>query len=225
MSDRPRISALGLATVLVALLFMGCSSQLTVQPPLPTEPVVSPSQSRVGVYMKPTPTGSLDLGSGVWPKTAYQFSPHESLFSDLVALTKRHFPNSSVANSTVDKRFDYVIEFVCNGAAVETNSLATKIPLTITMRNPVSFQDVYTETVVGQGGAQSGRFLDLAFGRVTERRALEKSLNEATTDLYRKTNASLAKMAINESEIEMTRPYKRNESKSVSPMRRSRRGG
>ncbi len=209
---------------LFVLFMVGCSRQLTVQPQIPATQPVSPSQAKVGVFMKPTPLGSVTLGSGVWPKTDYDFSPRDSLHGDLMVLTKRHFPNSGPAVSTVDDQWDYVIEYSCVGAQVETNSLASRIPVTLVMRNPVSFQDIYSETVVGLGKGQPGRFLDIPLGRVTERRALENSLNEATKDLLVRVDGSLAKMAINESELKTTKPYKRNNTTNMSPMRRTRRG-
>ncbi len=214
-----RKTVLGLSLILL----VGCSSQLTIQPPLPNSPPVSPSQAKVGVFMKPVPTGSLELKSGVWPKTSYDFSPRESLQGDLMTLTKRHFPNSGPATSTVDKNWDYVIEYSSPGAQVETHSLASRIPLNVVMRNPDSFQDIYSETVVGSGGKQPGRFLDIALGRLTERRALENSLQEASEDLLVRVDASLAKMAINESELKTTRPYQGKDPSVTSPMRRSRR--
>ena len=211
----------GFAAV-VLLLVVGCSKQLVVHPPIPSTPPVSPSQARVGVYMKPTPLGSVTLKSGIWPKTAYDFSPRESLQEDLMLLTKRHFPNSGPASSTVDDSWDYVIEYSSVGAQVETHTLASRIPLTLVMRNPVTFKTLYSETVVGVGRKQPGRFLDIALGTITERRALEKSLNEAAENLLVRVDASLAKMAINESELKFTKPGEKHRSQHSNPMRRSR---
>lgn len=211
--------------VLLLSASWGCSKQLTVQPSLPSTRPVAPSQAKVGVYMKPTPAGSLDLGSGVWPKTSYEFSPRESMQGDLVALTKRHFPNSGTASDAVDDRWDYVIEYSTPGAAVDRKSLASRIPVTIAMRNPRSFQDVYSETIVGQSDKQPLRILDVPMGRVTERRALENSLNESAADLYVKLDGALARMAINESELNTQKPYQRKDAATTTPMSRSRRGG
>lgn len=210
----------GLLVLLIIL--SGCSRQIVVQPPIPTAQTVSPSQAKVGVFMKPTPLGSVTLNSGIWPATDYDFSPRESLHGSLVMLTRRHFPNSGEATSPVDKKFDYVIEYSCDGARVHNETLASQIPLSIVMRDPVSFKDIYSELVVGSGKKQPGRVMDVAMGRITERRALENSLNEASQDLLIRADASLAKMAINESELKTTKPYRRYESNNVSPMRRSR---
>lgn len=203
----------------------GCSKHLTVQPSLPTTRPVAPSQAKVGIYMKPAPAGTLDLGSGVWPKTSYEFSPRESMQGDLVALTKRHFPNSGSASDAVDDRWDYVIEYSTPGAAVDPKSMASRMPMTLAMRNPRSFQDVYSETLTGQSGKQPMRFLDVPLGRITERRALENSLNESAADLFVKLDGALARMAINESELTTQKPYQRRDSASPNPMSRSRRGG
>lgn len=221
--SNPRFLLASAAVIVFGLI--GCSSQLTVQPSLPTTRPVAPSQAKVGIYMKPTPAGSLDLGSGVWPKTSYEFSPRESLQGDIVTLTKRHFPNSGMASDAVDDRWDYVIEYSSPGAAVDRKSLASRMPVTLAMRNPRSFQDVYSETLVGQSDKQPLRILDVPLGRLTERRALENSLNESAADLYVKLDGALARMAINESELNAQKPYQRRDSATTNPTTRSRRGG
>jgi hypothetical protein len=167
-------------------------------------------------------SAQLKPGSGIWPAAEYDFSPGRTVQEDLTALSKRHFENCGYAEHPVDKRWDLVAEYFCYYPEFEPGTLEVKAPLRLTLREPRSGRTVETAKLVGESSERPGRILRFIGGSWLEKRALNKSLTEAYTDLYGEVEKSLARSAAMESEIKKTRPYRRGEQEKVRPPSPSR---
>ncbi len=126
-------------------------------------------------------------------------------------LTKRHFRNAGIAENAGDKRWDYVLEYTCEQPYMDGGTLRSQVPLKSTLRNPQTGREVQSLTLTGEGSAQEGRFMRFMFGRLSEKPALERSLNEAYTNLYKSVEGNLARLSAEQSKNVPGKPYRKRD--------------
>lgn len=196
------------ATLCLAIALTGCTSAMRVSPTLPNASAVTGSPSRVGVYIPPGREYDLKPGSGIWPGTTYVFSPEETVQEGLAVLTKRHFKNAGLAENAGDKRWDYVLEYQCEQPIVRAGGLESHAPLRFILRDPDTGRELQPITLTGEGSAQGGRVFRLFFGRLAEKRSLERSLEEAYSNLFVSVDGNLARTAASLSQATPERNYR-----------------
>ncbi|NUN96415.1 MAG: hypothetical protein HUU16_09595 [Candidatus Omnitrophica bacterium] len=202
---KPRVF---LSVLALAFLVSGCTSALRVSPTLPSASAVTGSPSRVGVYIPPGREYDLKPGSGIWPGTTYVFSPEETVQEGLAVLTKRHFKNAGLAENAGDKRWDYVLEYQCEQPVVRAGGLDSRAPLRFVLRDPDTGRELQPITLTGEGAEQGGRFFRIFFGRLAEKRALERSLEEAYSNLFVSVDGNLARTAASLTQSAPERTYR-----------------
>ena len=196
----------------VAALSLGCASTIEIDPTLPSQSQGVISRTPVGVYMPPGVLNEpydIPLGSGIWPGTTYTFVPGEDLGRSLPELAKRYFPRAGIAESSLDKKWNYVLEYVPQRPMVEGSTLASNAAVDLAMRDTRSAREIESGLVQGVAEARPGKMTRFFLGRLSEERALEESLSSAYTDLYRKMDAALARAAAKEVGPGPERPYGR----------------
>jgi len=161
------------------------------------------------VYITSTPKDEIPAGSGIWPGTTYRFAADATVQEGLMQLTRRHFRNSGIAENAGDKRWDYVLEYTCEQPYVDGGTLRSQVPLKSTLRNPQTGREVQSITLTGEGPAQNGRFMRFVFGRLVEKKALERSLSDAYTNLFSSVEGNLARLGTEQSKTSPGKPYKK----------------
>jgi len=212
--DRIRIhSPQVISIALLSISLAGCASTLSVRPALPTGRAATTSSAKVGIFIPPSVVNreeEIKPGSGIWPGTKYTLKAGEILSQDLVNLTRRHFPNSGPAEKSIDGRWEYVAEFRNLKPFVEAGTLRSVAPLQFSLRNSKTGKEIDSVRLSGEGEAPGGRISRSMLGRLTEKKALEKTLTEAYTDLYGRLDGYLARVAAKESQPPKAhRPYRR----------------
>jgi len=197
--------------VIPLLFLLGCTAALKIQPTLPPPSMSAGSPARIGVYVTSTPMDKIPAGSGIWPRTTYQFSADETIQEGLMQLTQRHFRNAGIAENAGDKRWDYVLEYTCEKPYVDGGTLRSQAPLKSTLRNPQTGREVQSLTLTGEGPTQGSRFLRLIFGRLAEKPALERSLTDAYTNLYRSVEGNLARLGTEQTKNIPGKPYRKRD--------------
>lgn len=200
-----------LGTILLIVLFStGCASTIRLSPTLPNSTGLGESKTRTGVYMTSGIQEKVEAPSGIWPGTTYKFNLGSEIQEDLTSLTKRHFRAAGPAENAGDKRWDYVIEYQLQKPVVAGDDFRSSVPVLLVMRDPQTGRDVNSLTLTGEGSPQGGKVLRLFFGRLAEKRALERTLTEAYTNLYKSVDGNLARLSANRAApAPPDRPYQR----------------
>jgi hypothetical protein len=192
-------------------LLTSCTATLRVEPALPPPSKGAVSPARIGVYITNTPKDEIPAGSGIWPGTTYRFAADNTVQDGLMQLTRRHFRNAGIAENAGDKRWDYVLEYTCEKPYVDGGTLRSQVPLKSTLRNPQTGREVQSLTLTGEGPAQDGRFMRFMFGRLAEKPALERSLNDAYSNLYSSVEGNLNRLGAEQSRNVPGKPYRKRD--------------